>query len=204
MRSFISCVMASLVIITLVAAGWTADLEPGFTSLFNGKNLDGWVIEHGMNKTFQVKDGVIYCPGTTNHPAWLRSEKVYENFDLRFEFRMDGWCNSGVFFSAPLHGRVSRNGFEFQIDHKTQEPLSIKTCGAIFDVVPPIANPIGPDKSWNTGRVLLDWPYLRCWINDQLVQDLNVEEHEELKYRRRHGSIGLQDCGYPVWFRNIR
>jgi hypothetical protein len=179
-------------------------IEAGFTSLFNGKNLDGWVIEHGDRKTFQVNDGVLYCPGRTNYPAWLRSEKKYENFDLRFDFRMDGWCNSGMFFHAPLHGRISRTGFEFQIDHKSQEPISIKTCGAIFDVVPPKVNAIGKDTSWNTARILMDWPQLQCWINDQLVQDLNVETNDELKYRLRYGYLGIQDCGYRGWMRNIR
>ena len=185
---------------------WASDMEEGFTPLFNGENLDGWVIEHGDANTFRVAWGVIYCPGTTGYPAWLRSEKEYENFDLRFEFRMDGWCNSGVFFSAPLHGRNSLTGFEFQIDHKrkTDEPPSIKTCGAVFAAVAPTSNAIGPDKSWNQGRILFDWPFLKFWINGVLVQDLDVEQHEELKYRLRRGYIGLQDMGYPVWFRNIR
>lgn len=185
---------------------WASDMEEGFTPLFNGENLDGWVIEHGGADTFRVAWGVIYCPGTTGYPAWLRSEKEYENFDLRFEFRMDGWCNSGVFFSAPLHGRNSLTGFEFQIDHKrkTDEPPSIKTCGAVFAAVAPTSNAIGPDKSWNQGRILFDWPFLKFWINGVLVQDLDVEQHEELKYRLRRGYIGLQDMGYPVWFRNIR
>ncbi len=178
--------------------------EEGFTSLFNGENLDGWVIENGDDRTFQVRDGVIYCPGKDSYPAWLRSEKRYENFDLRFEFRMDGWCNSGVFFHAPLHGRISRVGFEFQIDHKTNEPITEKTAGAIFAVVPPKKNALKGDKEWNTGRILMDWPRLQAWINDELVQDLNVEEYPELKYRLRQGYLGLQDMGYHVWFRNLR
>ncbi|MBD3266082.1 DUF1080 domain-containing protein [bacterium] len=181
-----------------------AETEAGFTSLFNGKNLDGWEIEHGNSKTFQVKNGVIYCPGSSNFPAWLRSEETYENFDLRFEFRMDGWCNSGMFFHAPLHGRNSRVGFEFQIDHKRKEPISIKTCGAIFDVLPPKTNAVGPNKSWNQARILMDWPSLKCWLNGELIQDINVEEHEELKYRLRSGYLGLQDCGYRGWYRHIR
>ncbi len=182
----------------------SSEVEEGFTSLFNGNNLDGWVIEEGNPGSFVVHKGVIYCSRDENYPTWLRSEKQYENFDLRFEFRMAGWCNSGVFFQAPLHGRRSRTGFEFQIDHKDKEPMSIKTCGAVFAVVPPKSNPIKGSVSWNDGRILMDWPYLKFWINDEMVQDLNVEENKELKYRLRHGYIGLQALGYNVWFRNIR
>ncbi len=188
--------------VCLLPSGWCE--EEGFVSLFNGKNLDGWVIENGDERTFFVKNGVLYSPGDNSYPAWLRSEKKYENFDLRFEFRMEGWCNSGVFFHAPLHGRNSRVGFEFQIDHKKGEKISIKSCGAIFGVVPPQSVPIKGSGEWNTGRIYMDWPYLKAWINGEQVQDLNVEEHEELKYRLRDGYIGLQDMGYKVWFRNIR
>lgn len=180
------------------------EVEEGFTSLFNGQNLDGWVIEGGDAKTFYVQKGTLYSPGINSYPAWLRSEKTYENFDLRFDFRMEGWCNSGVFYHAPLHGRNSRVGFEYQIDHKDQEPLSIKTCGAVFAAVPPTKNPINKSGEWNTGRILMDWPNLKHWINDELVVDINVEEHEELKYRLRQGYLGLQDMGYRVWFRNLR
>lgn len=182
----------------------TEDVEEGFVSLFNGKNLDGWVVENGDARTFYVTNGMLYSPGENSFPAWLRSEKEYENFDLRFEFRRVGWCNSGVFFHAPLHGRNSKVGFEFQIDHKDKEELSIKSCGAIFGVLPPKENPIRSSGSWNTGRILMDWPYLKAWVNDVLVQDINVNEHDELKYRLRRGYIGLQDMGYKVWYRNIR
>jgi hypothetical protein len=181
-----------------------AEVEDGFVSLFNGNNLDGWVIEEGDVNSFVVRSGMIYASGDVNYPTWLRSEKQFENFDLRFEFRRVGWCNSGVFFHAPLHGRNSKVGFEFQIDQKVGEPLSIKTCGAIFGVVPPLANPLKPSGEWNSGRIVMDWPSLQCWMNDELVQDLNVEENEELKYRLRYGYVGLQALGYNVWFRNIR
>ncbi|MEW6236997.1 MAG: DUF1080 domain-containing protein [Candidatus Omnitrophota bacterium] len=192
--------MAGFILTNLCIA---AEIEEGFVSLFNGKNLDGWTIEGGDARTFFVSNQLLYSPGENSYPAWLRSEKEYENFDLRFDFRMVGWCNSGVFFEAPLHGRNSQIGFEFQIDHKNKEPISIKSCGAIFASVPPKQVPIGESGSWNTGRILMDWPYLKAWINDVLVQDLNVEERDDLKYRLRRGYIGLQDMGYQVWYRNI-
>ncbi len=181
-----------------------SEVEEGFVSLFNGTNLDGWTIEEGESGAFKVMKGAIFASGDENYPTWLRSDSKYENFDLRFEFYREGWCNSGVFFHAPLHGRNSRVGFEIQIDQIKGEKIAVKTCGAIFGVVPPKVNPIGPDKTWNTGRIVMDWPMLKVWMNDQLVQDVNVEEYDELKYRLRDGYIGLQALGYNVWFRNLR
>ncbi len=190
-----------LVLIAFVAAS-AYTMEP----LFNGKNLDGWVVEHGYPSDLSIKDGVLFSPEENHFPFWIRTEKQYENFDLSFEFRMDGWCNSGIFYHAPLHGRLSRVGFEYQIDHKSpdEEGVSIKTCGAIFDQVAPSKNNINDDKEWNTGRIVVDWPRIQHYVNGEKVVDINAEEHEELKYRLRKGYIGLQGMGYDVWFRNIR
>ncbi len=194
--------------LTIIALGWLAisveSAEEGFIDLFNGKSLDGWSIQNGPANAFTVQNGTIYCSGQAHYPCWLRSGKKYENFDLRYEYRNDGWCNSAILFSAPEYGRNSRVGFEVQIDHFTDNQMPEVTSGAIFGVVPPIKNAEKPRGEWNQGRILFNWPILKVWLNGELVQDLNVEEHEELKYRFRQGYIGLQDAGYAVWFRNLR
>ena len=181
-----------------------AEVEEGFVSLFNGENLDGWVVEHGNVSTFLIDQGTIHCPGVTGYPAWLRSEKEYENFDLRFEFMFKSWCNSGLFFHAPLHGQNSRVGFEFQIYHDQSQHITPNICGGIFGAVPPLVNAVHDEGDWNTARILMNWPSLKVWLNDQLVQDLNVEDNPELKYRLRRGYLGIQDVNYETWFRNLR
>lgn len=190
--------------VMVIVSGWATEGEEGFVSLFNGKNLDGWVVERGDPSTFMVDKVNIKSNGITGYPAWLRSEKTYENFDLRFEFMMKGWCSSGLFFNAPLHGRNSKVGFEYQIYHDKKKELKDYLCGAIFGAVPPLENAVANAGDWNSGRVFLDWPILKMWLNDVLVQDLNLEDHPELKYRLRRGYIGIQDVGYEAWFRNIR
>src|SRR6516165_10897030 len=76
-------------------------LEEGFTSLFNGKNLDGWNIMN--NGKFEAKDGVIYL---NKGGGWLRSEKQYKDFDLRMDFRfMNKGADSGIFIRASMEGK---------------------------------------------------------------------------------------------------
>ncbi len=183
---------------------FASESEKPFKALFNYENLDGWVIEHGDASTFVVEKGTIKSTEKTGYPAWLRTERTYENYDLRFEFLMEGWCSSGLLFNAPLHGRLSRVGFEYQIYHDRKDHLTDYLCGAIFGVLPPLKNAVRGANEWNSGRVLMDWPSLKMWLNGELIQDINIEEHEELKYRLRQGYIGIQDVGYKAWFRNIR
>lgn len=62
----------------------------GFTSLFNGKNLDGWKVPQGDNGHWKVVDGVIdydaqsEAPGDKN----LWSENEYGDFILRVDWRI--------------------------------------------------------------------------------------------------------------------
>jgi len=68
------------------------DPESDFTSLFNGKDLDGWHIMG--NGQFSVKEGVIFL---NKGGGWLRSDKQYQDFELRLEFRfVEKNANSGI------------------------------------------------------------------------------------------------------------
>lgn len=65
----------------------------GYKSLFNGKNLDGWVIPEGDNGHWSVIEGVIdydarsEAQGDKN----LWTEKEYEDFVLHIEWRFKGY-----------------------------------------------------------------------------------------------------------------
>jgi len=67
--------------------------EAGFSSLFNGKDLSGWIIPEGDNGHWSVIDGVIdydarsEAEGDKN----LWSEKEYMDFKLHIEWRFKGY-----------------------------------------------------------------------------------------------------------------
>lgn len=173
-----------------------------FKPLFNGKDLAGWAKEGPAG--FEVKDGTLVCNGSGNYPSWLRTEEVFENFVLRLEYRNLWGAEGGVFFSAPLHGRISRVGFDVRIANNTGR-ISDFSPGAVFEAVPPLSEAARHynDPQWNTLEIAMDWPRLKVTLNERIVQDLNVEEHPALRHRPRLGYIGLQDRGKPILFRNL-
>lgn len=70
-----------------------------YTALFNGKSLDGWVVENSDGKNFVVADGVLTVSGPN---GWLRSVGRYSNFSLRAEVRfLTDDADSGLFVRAP-------------------------------------------------------------------------------------------------------
>lgn len=179
-------------------------LEDGFVSLFDGRTLRGWSIEQGPESAFYVNDGAIVVHEGSNFPTWLRSEKHYENFDFRCEFFVRGWINSGLYIHAPEHGRNTWVGMKINIFQKRDAKPLLESMGSIFPLVPPLKVNVRNQGEWNTMRVLMDWPALRVWVNDELVQDLNVESVPELSCRLRRGYIGIESLSYPIRFRNLR
>lgn len=178
------------------------DDEEGFQPLFNGEDLSGWVKEG--NAGFRARNGLLECDGSGKWPTWLRTAEVFENFILRLQYKTMWYAESGVLFHAPLHGRISHVGFDVRLGR----PGGVErhSVGSIFDAVAPLSSAKEPDgdEGFNDLEIVMDWPRLKVRLNGQVVQDLDVEEHESLRYRPRLGFIGLQDLGRPVHFRNIR
>ena len=68
--------------------------EAGFTTLFNGKNLDGWV---GNKQSYKVENGVIVVdPDGGGSGGNLFTEKEYSDFIFRFEFQLTPGANNGL------------------------------------------------------------------------------------------------------------
>ena len=178
--------------------------DDGLTPLFNGKTLEGWTIQDGPESAFYVNDGAIVVHESSGFPTWLRSARQYENFDFRGEFFVKGWTDSGIYFHAPEHGRPMWNGFELHLFHQQDEKPKPESMGAIFPVVAPQRVNVRSKGEWNSFRILMDWPRLRVWTNDEIVQDLDVSAIPELRYRFRRGYLGLQSLSYPIRFRNLR
>jgi hypothetical protein len=178
--------------------------EEGFTPLFDGKTLDGWTIREGPESAFYVDDGAIVVHEGSNFPAWLRSNRQYENFDFRCEFFVRGWTDSGIYIHAPEHGRNLWTGMMIHLFHQQETEMRPEGMGAIFPVVAPLKVNVRNKGEWNTMRISMDWPRLRVWTNEELVQDLDVETVPELRCRLRRGYLGIESLSYPIRFRNLR
>ena len=75
--------------------------DAGYTSLFNGKDLSGWIIPDGDNGHWNVIDGVIDYDARSEakDDKNLWSEKEYMDFKLHVEWRFKGYGDH--LFSRP-------------------------------------------------------------------------------------------------------
>lgn len=197
----------------------TQRVEDGFTSLFNGTDLTGWVYgrrkgaEHKSGKGYQVENGVLYS--TKEDGGNLYTEKEYSDFVFRFEFRLTENANNGIGIRAPLEGDAAYAAIEIQVlDDSGSQYLNLKPAqyhGSVYGVVPAKRGFQKPVGEWNTQEITVRGRHITVVLNGTTIVDANlddVKDPEILKPRpglmNHKGHIGFLGHGTRVEFRNIR
>jgi hypothetical protein len=87
------------------------NIPAGFTSIFNGENLDGWHVSrtnhHGTTPDYRVVHGMIV--GTQSpfgRGGILLTDRKYKNVELYVEIKPDYGCDSGLFFRSSEAGEA--------------------------------------------------------------------------------------------------
>src|SRR4051812_32209551 len=93
---------ACVVFVCVTVTANAAVSDDGFTPLFNGHDLTGWVPVQVAPSTFTVKEGLIVCTGVPT--GVMRTERQYENFVLELDYmHLVPGGNSGLFvWSDPI------------------------------------------------------------------------------------------------------
>lgn len=85
--------LTTVLLMSTCCATMAAD---GWTDLFNGKDLEGWV-QRGGKATYTVEDGCVVGTSTLNTDnTFLCTGRDYGDFILEYEFKVDPRLNSGV------------------------------------------------------------------------------------------------------------
>lgn len=169
--------------------------EEGFVPLFNGKDLSGFVpYVQGVDpaKVWQVRDGMIVCAG---HPhGYLRTEREFGNFILRFEYRMMAPGNSGVFLME-LPDRIWPRGIEFQLLH-TEVGRIFGVAGGKVNATPVLQRPTKVGE-WNTYEIIHYNGFVATCLNGRIVA-VGCEADP------RKGHLIFQSEGVEIHWRNLR
>lgn len=193
-----------------------AGAQNGWTSLFDGKTLNGWKRVVGL-ADYKAENGAIVGTSVANSPnSFLVTEKEFGDFILEMDVKIeDTTSNSGVQVRSH-YDPVGRNGnglvygCQFEID-----PSSRRWSGGIYDegrrdwLYPGSLNAKAQD-AFKTGvynHIKIEYigNEMKTWINETAVAYL-VDTLD------RKGFIGLQVhavskpefAGEKVYFKNIR
>ena len=175
---------------------------PGYSYIFNGKNLDGW-ITHGTEKWY-VEDGLLVCEsGPDAAYGYLSTEKFYDDFELELQFKQEANGNSGVFFRSTLEG-TKISGWQVEVAPPGDNTGGIyESYGRGWLIKPdPALDGTLKMGEWNTLRVRAVGPRVTTWLNDQEMIQI-----EDEKIGQGKGAIALQihdGGGIKVKWRDIK
>lgn len=185
-----------------------------WTELFNGKNLKGWKILNGEAE-YKVEDNVIIGTTQTGTPnTFLTTKKLYSDFILEYDMKMDAGINSGVQIRSNSlkdykEGRV--HGYQVECDDSDRA-----WSAGIFDegrrgwLYPVEYNQAGKEayksEEWNSYRVEAVGNSIRTWLNgipvSNLVDGLTAEGFIGLQVHGIGSNKGHE--GKTIRWRNIR
>lgn len=196
----------------------------GFTSLFNGKNLDGWKglvsdpkkraamtgaelaaaqekADALMHKNWKVEDGALVYRGDSFDN--LCTTKDYANFELVADWKVAPHADSGFYL---------RGTPQVQIWDPHTKPTSAGSevgSGGLYNNQKNPSKPLKvadrPVGEWNRCRMVMTGDKLNIFLNDELV----VRETPLENFWDRSaplfpsGPIELQAHNTVVWFKNL-
>lgn len=187
---------AALLVLTssLAVAG-----EHGFVDLFNGRNLDGWTQRNGT-ATYRVEGDAIVGKTSNGSPnSFLCTDKLYGDFELKFDVKVDRELNSGVQIRSQsvggkLEGRVNGPQVEISLDGMAGYVYGEAAGGWMTPDADRKPHQNFKDGEWNSYHVVAYGNTIQTWINGQQVSDLT---HEDKFKTHPKGFIGLQVHGIP-------
>jgi hypothetical protein len=187
---------------------------PGFTALFNGKDLKGWQgmvplpqrekltdpdarakaqiqADEKILPHWTAKDGILYYDGKGNS---LQTAKDYGNFELYVDWKIGPKGDSGLYLRGNPQVQIWDNPVGSGGLYNNQKNPS-----------KPLVNADRPVGEWNTFHIVMKGDKVTIKLNDKLVVD-NVplenywQRGQPLPGR---GPIELQHHGNPLFFKNI-
>jgi hypothetical protein len=185
---------------SLLFAG--AKQPPSFKRIFNGKDLIGWTI-HGSEKWY-VDNGTLVCEsGPEKQYGYLSTDKLYQDFILTLEFKLEANGNSGVFIRSGIEG-TKISGWQVEVAPPGMHTGGIyESYGRGWLIQPkPEDEKILNATDWNKMRIQVIGDQVTTWLNGHQIVDLKDE-----KIGAGKGFIALQihdGGGIKVRWKNIR
>lgn len=212
----------------------SAEKAEGWELLFDGTTLNGWrsFNENALvGESWVVENGTIKATGAGDDAhGYIVTDKVYGNFDLKWEWKISKGGNSGMLYhvvEGPQYAVPYVTGPEYQLiddenftemnDGYVLEPW--QRCAVDYAMYVPDFEKrnLKPAGEWNQSEIIFDNGHVTYLLNGQVTVEFDAwtpdwyarknsgkwENAPEYGLARR-GVICLQDHGYPAWFRNVK
>jgi hypothetical protein len=175
------CFSAAVALLMVPCGAPAADefkLEPGFTLLFNGKNLDGWREAKGKKEAldgkteahggrFKVADGKLVYDPDVKGDLYIETVKEFgKDVHVKFDFKPGAKCNNDVFL----------RGTKFDIIPGNKENKNVK------------------EGEWHTLEIVIKGDKVEHKIDGETVRTSKAgEKATPLMLRAEFGAIQIKN-----------
>jgi hypothetical protein len=125
--------------------------KQGWKLLFDGKSMSGWrIYQNKKADSWSVKDGALYCKGSSNNKSEQRADIIttaqYENFEFSVDWKISPQGNSGIIYlfdesekssylTGPEYQIIDDNGYPAKLE-EWQKTASNYAMDAAHGAVP--------------------------------------------------------------------
>lgn len=207
----------------LAEGDWSATRAPETETivLFDGQSLDQFRGYHKeeIGAGWKVKDGTLHFDGTKGSGDIITKQE-FENFVLKFQWKISEGGNSGVMYRVSLGDKKPYlSGPEYQVlddakHHDGKKPST--SAGSLYALYVPQNKQLKPVGQWNTSKIVLNGSKVEHWLNGSKVVDAEIgsadwkTKVEASKFKtwekfgkNSKGHLCFQDHGNKVWYRSI-
>ena len=186
----------------------SSKIETDFTSLFDGKSLDGWQKAEENPESWRVEDGMLVCEGDRCHLFYTGELAPFDDFHFKAEVMTTPGSNAGIYFHTKYQAEGwPRYGYECQVNVSHKDPKKTSSLYAVENV----ADPGVKDDQWYTQEIIVRGNHVVLKVNSKTMVDYTEPENKEAfskHFDRRlgEGTFALQahDPHSKVFFRNLR
>ncbi|HEU5254974.1 MAG TPA: DUF1080 domain-containing protein [Vicinamibacterales bacterium] len=159
-----------------------AQAQRGWTTLFDGKNIDAFNKVGDANWT--IADGVLQADKGMG--GYLVTKQPYTDFEIRAEFWVDTPANSGIFIRCE---NPQMPGAEacYEVNIFDTRPDPAYATGAIVNVAK-VASPIKAGGKWNTYEIRAQGGHLTVTLNGMKTADANDAKHARGPFALQYGA----------------
>lgn len=215
----------ALSLAALPLAGAENKSDPaGWTPLFDGKTLDGWV-QHGGKAKYSAEEGQVVgrsAPNTAN--SFLCTKREFTNFVLELEFKVQSGLNSGVQIRglyAPKPQETVWNGKKVKLPADRVYGLQVEIdpsarawTGGVYGEggggwLNDLKNNEAARKAfkageWNKFHIECRGESIKTWLNDVPAADLKDSLTKSGFIALQVHGVGRKEDAMEVRFRDIR
>src|SRR5690606_9492960 len=223
----ISTIITLVAVIVGSSSNDVSAQEGEWVSLFDGKTTNGWHT-YGKSKAgaaWEVSNGTLHLNidgKTQDERGDLVTDKEYENYHLKLEWKISEGGNSGVIFNVhedkEKYGATYSTGPEMQVldnDKHADGKIHKHRTGDLYDLIASSSETMKAVGESNQAETISNQSELEFILKGVIiVKTIMFDENwKELitgsKFADwpgfgtfRKGKIALQDHNDPVWYRN--